>query len=175
MNTEPTAEQLRRKRANQYRKIIGYLREGKFDYAERYAQQHGMTVAEARSHTREELPESPEQYAAFVTATGQTPITPVIPIAAKPSPPPPQKPPVVVRTSTTTVDENYWYPWPVETRATIMRKCVNPKLLVIKLDDGREAVMFRAGRRWDLHTSLRVKLDAPQGDPRYWPIEGTVE
>lgn len=58
--------------------------------------------------------------------------------------------------------------WPLETRGEIIRKCVNRRLVVIRIEDGRTASMWNTGiRPWKVGARVKVKLEKTEGDPIY--------
>lgn len=65
--------------------------------------------------------------------------------------------------------------WPKECIAMIWRYCRNKRLVVIHIDDGREAAMWTAGRTYRLGVRLKVKLDDDKADPKYVPVPGGME
>lgn len=55
--------------------------------------------------------------------------------------------------------------WPVRCVAEVWRRPVNPRLVVIQLDDGRQARLYNAtGRRWSIKSRVRVKLVETSGE-----------
>lgn len=58
--------------------------------------------------------------------------------------------------------------WPLETTAEVMRKCLNPQLVVARLADGRLVSMRQARiRPWKPGARVNVKLEKFEGDPLY--------
>lgn len=60
--------------------------------------------------------------------------------------------------------------WPEESDAWVVRELPNPRLLLVKLPNGRMASCWRAGRRWVPKTPVRVKLEKRTGDVIYQPV-----
>lgn len=58
--------------------------------------------------------------------------------------------------------------WPVRCEAEVYRRPLNKKLMVIRLDDGREARLWNAsGRSWTLGARVKVKLSEAGTDAIY--------
>ncbi len=131
------------------------MKDGLEGTAAGYAKKHGLDAAQMKAELEEaESPPAPVQ---TVRAT-------------EPEPGRPER----VHTATLAETANGW---PVETTATIWAGCRNSRLMLIRLPDEREASMWTTGRRWRIGARLRVRLDSDQakGDPRYLPIEGSIE
>lgn len=58
--------------------------------------------------------------------------------------------------------------WPLRTTGEIIRKCVNKRLVVIRLANNRIASMWNTGvRPWKVGARVSVKLEKMEGDPIY--------
>jgi len=58
--------------------------------------------------------------------------------------------------------------WPLRTTGEIIRKCVNKRLVVVRIADGRTASMWNTGvRPWKVGARVKVKLEKMEGDPIY--------
>ncbi len=58
--------------------------------------------------------------------------------------------------------------WPMETTGEIVRKCTNPRLVLLRIADGRRASMWNTGvRPWKVGAKVKVRLEKTEGDPIY--------
>ncbi len=58
--------------------------------------------------------------------------------------------------------------WPLETTGEVMRKCLNPQLVVARIADGRLVSMRQARiRPWKPGARVKMKLEKFEGDPLY--------
>jgi hypothetical protein len=62
--------------------------------------------------------------------------------------------------------------WPNETEAEVYAQCRNPRMVVVRLADGRTASMWKGyRRRWPIGVKTKVKLSDPVPDqPIYEPV-----
>lgn len=56
--------------------------------------------------------------------------------------------------------------WPAEAQAEVVRFVKNPRLVVVRLEDGREASMWRTGH-WPIGAKTRVKIETRLPEPIY--------
>lgn len=60
--------------------------------------------------------------------------------------------------------------WPTDAMAEVVRKVRNPRMVVIRLEDGREASMWRNGGRWAIGSRTVVKMETKYPEPIYEPV-----
>ena len=85
---------------------------------------------------------------------------PVVAVVETPSAPQPDAPDGMVRIGNTL--------WPQESDATIFKFCLNKRVIMIQLADGRKSLMWNNPRqRLLLKMKCRVKLTDPHPDPIY--------
>jgi hypothetical protein len=64
--------------------------------------------------------------------------------------------------------DTHWNGWPKRTNATVFKRCINPRLVVIKLSDGRKSLLWNnGGRPWVLGAKIAVELSDRKGEPVY--------
>lgn len=101
-------------------------------------------------------------------STVHTPVDYTVPPPPKPVPPaPPEFEPILTE---------YEKGWPVATNGVIIGGCLNPRLCIVRLDDGREVRAWNT-RQWyaeKSHVKVQLESAEPKSDPLY-DVMGAVE
>lgn len=123
------------------------LKEGKTDVADTYARAHRVGPYESTE----------------VPSAVATPMINPVP----PAPDTTETVPEIPENST------HWNGWPKQTLAKVVKRCLNPRLVVIELANGKRSLMYNNGpRAWAMGAKIGVELHDKKGEPVYKAMRG---